>query len=200
MTTTEKLSFTTTSLQNVIISNESDSIYYDVKTWEEDPGLTKVQKLNAKTQLYDLVAELENANGRPVAVRFQGGNETVRVEEWLKMENIERNRWGTWDGKVSFTGSNGEVYAWSVKDGVLHVSAVIFWKSGGLKEICIKLMREGTTSEKPLAVFRPYQRWMYVLSITEAPSIDVVPEALEILDALIVSFLVTEGTRRGYFY
>lgn len=181
MTTTEKLSFTTTSLQNVIISNESDSIYYDVKTWEEDPGLTKVQKLNAKTQLYDLVAELENANGRPVAVRFQG-KETVRVEEWLKIKNIERSRWGTWDGKVSFTGSNGEVYAWSVKDGVLH------------------LMREGTTSEKPLAVFRPYQRWMYVLSITEAPSMDVEPEALEILDALIVSFLVTEGTRRGYFY
>ncbi|KZT20311.1 hypothetical protein NEOLEDRAFT_1122878 [Neolentinus lepideus HHB14362 ss-1] len=176
---TEKLSFTATSLQNVIISNESDSIYYEVKTWESDAGLTKVQRLNPKTQLYDLVAEFENTNGRPVAVRIHG-QDTVRVEEFLKMENVERSRWGTWDGKVSFVGMDEKEYTWSNKDGVLQ------------------LTKEG--SEKPVAIFRTYQRWMYLLTVSELPSMDVEQEALDTLDTLIVSFIVTEGTRRGSFF
>ncbi|TFK45552.1 hypothetical protein OE88DRAFT_1689013 [Heliocybe sulcata] len=168
---TEKLSFTTTSLQNVVISNESDSIYYEVKTWESDPGLTKVQRLNPKTQLYDMVAEFENTNGRPVAVRVHG-NDTMRIEELFKMEDVERSR---------FTGMDGRDYKWSIKDGLLQVCCLL----------------EGL--EKPVAVFRTYQRLMYLLSVSELPSMDVEPEALDTLDTLIVSFILTEGLRRGSF-
>lgn len=75
----QRLSLTTTSLQNVVISNSSDYIYYEVVTPKWEPTITKISKMDPKSHELDIVAELQNeavekSPGvfRPVAVRLRG--------------------------------------------------------------------------------------------------------------------------------
>lgn len=78
----QKLSLTTTSLHNVVISNKSDVIYYEIVTpkWERD--LTKISRLDPNTKQYDLICELLNEHDKPVSMRLYGGV-TRRTDEFL---------------------------------------------------------------------------------------------------------------------
>ncbi len=88
----QKLSLTTTSLRNFIISNQSDVIYYEVRTPKWEPGLTKISRMDPNTRELAVVAEIENASEgreeamRPKSVRlrgeqFRGVGEYVRDSE-----------------------------------------------------------------------------------------------------------------------
>lgn len=81
----QRLALTTTSLHNVVISNDSDVIYYEVVTpkWERD--FTKVSRLDPNTREFDVIGELRNKDNKPVGVRIYGG-ELKAAEDFLKTD------------------------------------------------------------------------------------------------------------------
>ena len=81
----QKLGLTTTSLHNVVISNDSDIIYFEVVTPKWDPSLTRISRLDHRSRELELVAEFQNVDGRPVAVRLRG--EQFRpADDFLRQE------------------------------------------------------------------------------------------------------------------
>lgn len=84
---TQRLSLTTTSLQNVIISNDTDVIYYEIVTPKWEPTVTRVSKMDPKTSELEVVAELQNevegsGEARPMAVRLRGQQFRPAGEFW----------------------------------------------------------------------------------------------------------------------
>ena len=71
---TQRLSLTTTSLQNVVISNQSDSIYYEIVTPKWEPGTTRISKMDPRTHELEVIAELQNDvdDDKVTAVRLRG--------------------------------------------------------------------------------------------------------------------------------
>ena len=128
----QKLSLTTTSLHNVVISNTSDVIYYEIITpkWEKD--LTKISRLDPNTKQYDLICELVNEHDKPVSMRLYGGA-TRRADEFLIREessgyvpysstlcldrelNIRPSR------TAKFRGKDGKMYTWRIDHDHLEV-------------------------------------------------------------------------------
>lgn len=86
----QRLSLTTTSLQNVVISNASDVIYYEVVTPKWEPTMTRVSKMDPKSHELEVVAELKNevekggASSAPSAVRLRGQQFRPAGEFWTK--------------------------------------------------------------------------------------------------------------------
>lgn len=85
----QRLALTTTSLHNVVISNASDDIYYEVVTPKWAPETTKISRLDPETREFLVVGELQNKDGRPVAVRVYGGVQ-VPAGEFLRSEGCGR--------------------------------------------------------------------------------------------------------------
>lgn len=70
----QRLTLTTTSLRNVIVSNKSDVIYYEVVTpkWQRD--LTTISRLDPNTRQFDVIGEMKNDHhGKAEEVRLYGG-------------------------------------------------------------------------------------------------------------------------------
>ena len=81
----QKLGLTTTSLHNVIISNDSDVIYFEVVTPKWDPSITRISRLDHTSRELEIVAEFQNVDGKPVAVRLRG--EQFRpADDFLRQE------------------------------------------------------------------------------------------------------------------
>ncbi|THH31870.1 hypothetical protein EUX98_g2315 [Antrodiella citrinella] len=79
----QRLTLTTTSLHNVVISNKSDVIYYEIVTPKWERHLTKVSRLDPNTRQFNLIGELQNQDDKPVAVRLYGGT-FKKTKEFLK--------------------------------------------------------------------------------------------------------------------
>ena len=69
----QRLTLTTTSLRNVILSNKSDVIYYEVVTpkWARDR--TTISRLDPNTRQFDVIGEMKNQHGKAEEVRLYGG-------------------------------------------------------------------------------------------------------------------------------
>lgn len=87
----QRLSLTTTNLQNVIISNDTDLIYYEVVTPKWAPAVTRVSKMDPKSHELEVVAELQNevsesnsGAGPSTAVRLRGQQFRPTGEFWTK--------------------------------------------------------------------------------------------------------------------
>ena len=85
----ERLQLTTTSLQNVVISNATDAIYYEVVTPRWDASVTRVSRIDPKNQELEVVAEPQNdlsekSAARPTAVRLRGQQFRPTQDFWLK--------------------------------------------------------------------------------------------------------------------
>ena len=63
---------TTPSLQNTVISNATDVIYYEIVTPKWEPSKTRVSKMDHKTRELEVVAELENDVEEFEGGRFKG--------------------------------------------------------------------------------------------------------------------------------
>ena len=65
---------TTTSLRNVILSNKSDVIYYEIITPKWAQSVTTISRLDPNTKQYDVVGEMKNDNkGHATEVKLYGG-------------------------------------------------------------------------------------------------------------------------------
>lgn len=88
----QRLNLTTTSLQNVIISNATDVIYYEVVTPKWEPSVTRVSKMDPKTQELEIIAEMQNIVldkatkkiASPATVRLRGQQFRPTGDFWLK--------------------------------------------------------------------------------------------------------------------
>lgn len=56
----QRLSLTTTSLRNVIVSNKNDVIYYEIVTPKWARERTTISRLDPNTRQFDIVAEMHN--------------------------------------------------------------------------------------------------------------------------------------------
>ncbi|KIN93585.1 hypothetical protein M404DRAFT_487705 [Pisolithus tinctorius Marx 270] len=79
----QKLTLTTTSLLNTTISNATDTIYYDIQTPEHEPHLTTIQRLDSRTNRYNLTGTIQSQAGNPVAVSVLG-EPAKREDQWVK--------------------------------------------------------------------------------------------------------------------
>lgn len=70
----QRINLTTTSLRNVILSNKSDVIYYEVITPKWARGVTTISRLDPNTRQYDVVGEMKNdEKGHAAEVKLWGG-------------------------------------------------------------------------------------------------------------------------------
>lgn len=94
-TEAQRLTLTTTNLQNVVIANDSDVIYYEVVTPKWAPAVTRVSKMDPKNHELEVIAELQNevsnpdsgnraAAGPSTAVRLRGQQFRPTREFWTK--------------------------------------------------------------------------------------------------------------------
>ncbi|KAG9221081.1 hypothetical protein CCMSSC00406_0005480 [Pleurotus cornucopiae] len=70
-----QLEFTTTDIQNSILSDEGDKFYYEILSPEWQPHVTTLKRLDSATGKYVNVAEIENTldrKSRPAAVKIVG--------------------------------------------------------------------------------------------------------------------------------
>ncbi|THH04472.1 hypothetical protein EW145_g5497 [Phellinidium pouzarii] len=190
----QRLSLTTTSLQNVVISNASDVIYYEIVTPKWAPAVTRVSKMDPKSRELEIVAELQNevsekTVARPTAVRLRGQQFRPAGEFWTKD--------GVTGTDARFRGKDGKYYQWRERKGRLE------------------LMREQEPDGKPVAIYHRHRRYFLVLRMSQKPYLEVQPSVMETLDSLIgdpiiesltacisdeftpVSFLLMEQKRRS---
>ncbi len=70
----QKLVLTTTSLRNVVVSNASDVIYYEIVTPKWARGNTTISRMDPNTRQFDIIAEMKNDDkGKAAEVRLYGG-------------------------------------------------------------------------------------------------------------------------------
>lgn len=88
-----KLFLTTTSLHNVVISNSSDVIYYEIVTPKWERHHTRISRLDPTTRAFSLIGELQNGGDKatPIAYRLYGStfrptSEFLKPEERSKVE------------------------------------------------------------------------------------------------------------------
>lgn len=70
----QKIMLTTTSLRNVVLSNQSDIIYYEVITPKWAERVTTISRLDPNTRQYDVVGEMRNDDrGHAAEVKLYDG-------------------------------------------------------------------------------------------------------------------------------
>ncbi|KAI0792684.1 hypothetical protein C8Q75DRAFT_750891 [Abortiporus biennis] len=171
----QKLVLTTTSLHNVVISNSSDVIYYEIVTPKWEKHTTKISRLDPNTRQFDLIGELQNdEESKPVSMRLYGG--VFKPEtEFLKNEDGGKK-------SASFTGKDGKKYTWK----------------GDHRRL--ELVRDDLPSDKPVAIYHRQKRYAFVLRMSRHPYLEIDSAALDTLDSLILSFLLVERRRRDGKY
>ncbi|KAI0818656.1 hypothetical protein BC629DRAFT_1588008 [Irpex lacteus] len=93
----QRINLTTTSLRNVILSNKSDVIYYEVITPKWARGVTTISRLDPNTRQYDVVGEMKNdEKGHAAEVKLWGGALQPVGEFW----------------QSTFHGKDGKRYTW----------------------------------------------------------------------------------------
>ncbi|KAI0078963.1 hypothetical protein K474DRAFT_1659652 [Panus rudis PR-1116 ss-1] len=183
----QKLVFTTTSTRNVVISNSSDVIFYEIVTPRWEKHLTKISRLDPNTKLFDQIAEFQNEKGKPVALRMYGGP-LVQTKDFLRVDEYDA---GSGSGSsstsseslnvgksASFRGKDGKKYTWRIRHKTLE------------------LFREDMPANQPIATYHKEKRYLYVLRMSQYPYLEIDYDAMDTLDTLIISFLLIERRRR----
>lgn len=166
---------TTTSLRNVVLSNKSDVIYYEVVTpkWQRDR--TTISRLDPNTRQFDVIGEVKNdGRGKAEEVRLYGGALTP-ASRFLEGD-AEPDPAGM--KRAAFRGKDGKKYIWRANKKQLE------------------LVREDMPEDKPVAVYHREKRHMSLLRMSQHPYLEVDTAAMDTLDSLIVSFLLVERRRR----
>ncbi|KAH7928149.1 hypothetical protein BV22DRAFT_1126753 [Leucogyrophana mollusca] len=176
----QKLVLTTASLHNVVISNDSDNVYYDIITPEWETHMTTVRRLNTTTHAFDVVGNIRNLGDKidqPIAVSMYGGEFTPTDVFLQRVEGSGASQWRFADGE-------GGSYAWSVQKHHQHLE--LFNVSDSMNTLSI-----------PAATFHPHKRHLLVGMISRHAYIEVDASLFDSLDSVIVSLLVIERMRRG---
>ncbi|TDL20228.1 hypothetical protein BD410DRAFT_791341 [Rickenella mellea] len=169
----QRLSFTTSSIHNVVISNSSDVIYYEIVTPKWEPSLTRVRKMDHVSKQLEVVAEIKNEQEKPISLRLRG-EQFRSTDEFLHQdENAAIGK------SAKFKGKDGKQYEWCVRRD------------------CLELVMQG--DPRPVAVYRSHKRFLLIIKISQEPSLEIQPSVMDTLDSLIVSWHLMERKRRCGF-
>jgi len=168
-----RMSFTTNSLRNTTISVDNDTLYYEIVTRFWHPTITKIRKLDIDSAELVTIAELEREPGKEPRLRFgkeDDNAEWIPVSTWLQRDPAKV-------GGV-FQGPSNEKYRWKTHNRGLQ------------------MVRADGTSKEPLVVHHPHRRHFGVWRMSQHAYLEVKPECVESMDALIMSYLIVERRRR----
>ena len=141
----ERLNLTTSSLRNVIISNDTDTLYYEVVTPKWDASVTRVSRLDPKSNELEVVAELQNdmssekasPYGSITAVRLRGQQFRPTGDFWLRdgvagsydkfypTPLVDTDNFSGINSDARFRGKDGKYYQWRQRKGGLEVQYFI---------------------------------------------------------------------------
>jgi hypothetical protein len=176
-TMTQKLTFTTASVRNLVISNPTDALYYEVLTPEWESHHTTVRRLDTRAERYDTVGSIRNQSGKPVAVSMYNG-EFVNEESWLRKIGGQggQSRWEFDDGE-------GNYFSWAIAGSNLELRS---------------LDEGGAQSPNPIATFYPHKRYVMVGMISQHAFLEIESSVVDSLDTVLVSLLVLARKRRKH--
>ncbi|KAG2132834.1 uncharacterized protein EDB93DRAFT_893587 [Suillus bovinus] len=161
---TQKLTFTTASVQNVVISNPTDALFYEVLTPEWESQQTTVRRLDTRAQRYDTIGSIRSQSGKPVAVSMYNG-EFVNEQLWLrsiKGQN-QQSRWEFDDGE-------GNYFSWTVAGSNLELRRVD---------------ESGVQSPNPIATFYPHRRYFMIAMISQQAFLEIDSSVVDSLDTVL---------------
>ncbi|KAG1865386.1 hypothetical protein F4604DRAFT_1781336 [Suillus subluteus] len=163
-TMTQRLTFTTASIQNLVISNPTDALYYEVLTPEWESHQTKVRRLDTRTDRYDTVGNIRNQSGKPVAVSMYNG-EFINEELWLRKikGQGQQSRWEFDDGE-------GNYFSWTIAGSNLELRS---------------LDEGGAQSSNPIATFYPHKRYAVVGMISQHAFLEIESSVVDSLDTVL---------------
>jgi len=152
---------------------------YEIRTTWWDPAITRVRKINVETREETLVAELERKADTEPRIRLnwdEAFSEFRKASEWLKMP-VEKRLTG------SFPGLDETTYRWIRHKGHLRL-----------------VKDDDEDAKTPLVTFHRHKRHFYVYwRMSKHASLEVSPDCLPNLDAIILSYLLVERMRRDGF-
>lgn len=161
---TQKLTFTTASVQNLVISNPTDALYYEVLTPEWDSHQTTVRRLDTRAERYDTVGNIRNQSGKPVAVSMYNGG-FINQDLWLRKIEGE-NRKSRWE----FDDGEGNYFSWAVAGSNLELRSID---------------ERGVQSPKPIATYYPHKRYVMVGMISQQAFLEIEPSVVDSLDTVL---------------
>ncbi|KAG2049461.1 hypothetical protein BDR06DRAFT_893766 [Suillus hirtellus] len=158
---TQKLTFTTASVRNLVISNPTDTLYYEVLTPKWELHQTTVRRLDTHANRYDTVGSIRSQSSKPVAVSMYSG-EFVNEELWLrKIEGQDQqSRWEFDDGE-------GNYFSWAVTGSNFEVR------------------KYGVQSPTPIATFYPHRRHFMVTMVSQQAFLEIESSVVDSLDTVI---------------
>jgi len=167
-----KMVFTTNSLKNTTIAVDDDQLYYEIVTRFWHPNITKIKKLDYDTSEMKTIAEIERESGKEPRLRFGGEDAPwINASEWLQRDP-QKVRGGV------FTATSDVKYRWKTHKRQLQ------------------MIRADSDNKSPLVVHHPHKRHFFVFRMSQHAYLEVKPELVDSLDALIMSYLLVERGRR----
>ncbi|EKM54778.1 uncharacterized protein PHACADRAFT_258863 [Phanerochaete carnosa HHB-10118-sp] len=168
-----RLELSTNSLRNTAIASADDSIHYEIVTRFWHPHITKINRCDFENLVVDTVAEIERNPGQEPRVRFDGDKgEWVPASQFL---NFSEDRIGG-----TFTGPSDIRYQWRTHKGHLQ------------------LVKDADGKQEPVVDFHPHKRHFFAFRMSKHAWLEVKPqpEVTEVMERLIVSYLLVERRRR----
>ncbi|CCM03894.1 uncharacterized protein FIBRA_06045 [Fibroporia radiculosa] len=168
-----KMVLTANSLRNTTFSVGNDTFYYEVVTRFWHPNLTRIIKHDFETRELTPLAEIEGLQTKEPRVRFGGEKgDWMSASDFVKFEPDAKGG--------AFATDAGVQYKWKITKGNFQ------------------LVRADDPEEKSLVDFHPHKRhfWIFRMSKHAFLEIKPEPEVLEVLERLIVSYLLVERRRR----
>lgn len=161
---------------NTTISNATDTIYYDIQTLENEPQLTIIRRLDARTNRYNLTGIIQNQAGNPVTVNVLG-RPKKQEDQWIRKTSGDLPGERVWQ----FDDGEGNKLAWKASSGTLE----------------LRRADEGVRTKRALATFHPHRRYLMVGWISQHAYLEMDNSIIDSVDAIILSLLVVERKQRA---
>lgn len=176
-----KLTLTTNSTQNTTISDETDTIYYEIRTEPWIPLHTKVKRLDPETREFEVRAEIQRFGDSPQVRVLERSKEWARADQFLKVDEVKPGGLGSKGGYVvgRFRGDDGHIYRWQVNKG--HLELV----RADVEEV-----------QPPVVIQHHHKRHFWFFRMSKHAWLEVKPEMKNTLDSLILSYILVERKRR----
>lgn len=95
-----KLVLTTNSLRNTTISDETDQIYYEIRTESWIPLHTKVKRLDPETREFSVRAEIQRFGDYPAVRVLERSKEWAPADKFLRIDEAKPGGFGSKGGYV----------------------------------------------------------------------------------------------------
>ncbi|GJJ16208.1 hypothetical protein Clacol_010504 [Clathrus columnatus] len=180
-----KLILTTNSLRNTTISDETDNIYYEIRTEPWIPLHTKVKRLDPETREYEVKAEIQRFGDKPEVRVLERSKEWASADQFLRIDEArpggvrKKSNYTRVNSVGRFRGDDNRIYRWQVNQGHLEL-----------------VRADVDQAELPVVIQHHHKRHFWVFRMSKHAWLEMKPEMTATLDSLILSYLLVERKRR----